>query len=616
MTTPKTLTYALRVLVLISVLLSGGCKDYYGHGLERAVTSYGERGVDAVSPDSLKANGIESRAVVGFKIVKVYLDRVRTDSTPWHGPGGNWTFFEAHLNGDEASRFLFGYRVPALDEVKRSMASALIGIQSPHAGDNLLRVFSTEFGGALPPMDAADTVGSLGFDAWFKGANYERASPGHYTQGGGSWHNVRLFLQHKGRVADLMMGIDFETNQGEFVEFDPKHRDSLIMVLAAALRGAPFPHGGGVLDAKLSNRPVMAGSKFPALKNWRVLWPRDGAKPNDCTSDSEAPECKVVLGDWGFCPGAKHAFFTEKLADGRSEIRRVATSSPGFSSLVGRTRGTLWKAICLDPEGQRYMIIDIANESIRNGTITSRHPRHVWMLNSKSNEMMRLRGPWDGHRPWSEKRFLSPDGEFILLQGVHRSARTLKRVFAWYSVHLRSQVVTRLDLPNTLHQFRGWDGFDSTLQAMFVTGGMLAKRRIPYLARPSTGASERVERLPVPLIVDRGVSPNGRWRYKLNEHGLEVLDRSKDRARIFRIPPAKKYSFRSGCCSWLGSNHLMLTSPTLGVLSLETLEYARIPAAAQIKHAVEMSDDFRWMFVLAGQELSLARIALPVHDEE
>jgi len=62
----------------------------------------------------------------------------------------------------------------------------------------------------------------------------------------------------------------------------------------------------------------------------------------------------------------------------------------------------------------------------------------------------------------------------------------------------------------------------------------------------------------------------------------------------------------------MGSDHLLLTSPTLGVLSLETLEYARLPDAARIKHAVEMSDEYGWMFILAGQELSLARIALPM----
>jgi len=609
--------WSLAILVAIcGFLMTAGCKDYYGEGLERAVTSYEERGPDTVSPDSLHANGVQTRGVIGFKISNVFLNRTVTSSSPWHTNGGNWTFFEAHLTDDESARFVFGYRVPALDEVKRSMASAVIGIHSARGGDTLLRSISTELGGALPPLDVADSVGSLQFDAWFKGANYERVSPGNYKQGGGSWNNVRLFLQHKGRVADLVMGIDFENNEGEFVEFDSKHRDSLVMVLAAALRGAPFPHGGGIVDAKLSSRPILAGSHFPSLKDWRILWPREGAKPSDCTPGSTEPECQVTVGDWGFCPGAKVAFFTEKLADGRSEIRRLETGKPGFSSLIGRTRGTLWKMICLDPEGQNYLVIDIASERIRNGTITSRHPRHVWTLNTKSNEMLRLRGPWDGHRPWSESRFLSPDGEFILLQGVHRSSKSLKRSYAWYAIHISSQTVVRLDLPRTLHQFRGWDGFDSSLQAMFTTGGMLAKNRVPFLVRPSTGESERVERLSVPLVMDKGVSPNGRWRYRLNAHGLEILDRGKDRARIFRIPPSQKYSFRSGCCSWLGSDHLLLTSPTLGVLSMETLEYARLPDAARVKHAVEMSDDFGWMFILAGQELSLARVALPARDED
>ena len=599
-------------LIVLGLLSGAGCKDYYGEGLERAVTSYEERGPDTVSPDSLHANGISSQGVVGFTIDNVFLNRTVTSSPPWHTDGGNWTFVEAHLSDDESAKFVFGYRVPALDDVKRSMASAVIGVRSEQGGDTFLRSMSTEMGGALPPLDVADSIGSLKFDAWFKGSNYQRVGPGNYRQGGGSWNNVRLFLQHEGRVADLMMGIDFETNEGEFVEFNSQDKDALIMVLAASLRGAPFPHGGGILDAKLSNRPVSADSQFPSLKDWRVVWPREGAKPSDCAPDSTDPACRVTVGDWGFCPGTKHAFYTERLGDGRSEIRRIALSKPGFSSLIGRTHGRLWKMVCLDPGGQNYLIIDVPPDSIKNNVVTSRHPRNVWTLNAKTNEMIRLRGPWDGHRAWSESRFLSPDGEYLLLQGVHRSARTAKRAYAWYALHIASRSAIRLDLPKTLHQFRGWDGFDSTLQAMFATGGMLATTRIPYLARPSTGQTERVERLPVPLVVDKGVSPNGRWKYQLNAHGLEVVDRGTDRARIFRIPPNDKVSFRSGCCSWMGSDHLLLTSPTLGVLSLETLEYARLPDAARIKHAVEMSDEYGWMFILAGQELSLARIALPM----
>ena len=186
--TPSSLTI---IVMMLGVLLSAGCKDYYGEGLERAVTSYEERLPDTVSSDSLRANGVAERGVIGFTIDKVFLNRTVTSTAPWHTKGGNWTFIEAHLSDDESAKFVFGYRVPALDDVKRSMASAVIGIRSARGGDTLLRSLSTELGGALPPLDVADTVGSLKFDAWFKGANYQRTGPGEYKQGGGSWkkHN-------------------------------------------------------------------------------------------------------------------------------------------------------------------------------------------------------------------------------------------------------------------------------------------------------------------------------------------------------------------------------------------------------------------------------------------
>jgi hypothetical protein len=150
---------------------------------------------------------------------------------------------------------------------------------------------------------------------------------------------------------------------------------------------------------------------------------------------------------------------------------------------------------------------------------------------------------------------------------------------------------------------------------MFVSGGALARERQPYLVRPSNGVVRLVDRLPVPLVADRTVSPDGRWQYRIHRHGLEILDRSADRARIFRIPPSEKFMFRSGCCSWLGSDHLLITAPTLGVLSVDTLDYSQLPGSSRAKHVVEISEDSEWMLIMAGSELSIARIVIPMDEE-
>jgi hypothetical protein len=496
------------------------------------------------------------------------------------------------------------------------MAHSLLAVDSATGGDSFLRGFSHALGGALPPLDVADDVGKLEFDAWLKGDNFKRVRPGEYTQGGGSWQRARLFLQHRGRVADILMAFDFESRAGEFIEFDSLHRDSVVMVLGSALRGAPFPHGGGIVDGKLSNRLINAGMNTPRIRDWRILWPRSGALPDDCGERPDAPECQVTVSDWGFCPGNQHGFFTEKIADGRSEIRRVAMSNPGYSRLMGRTNGRLWKIVCLDREGDQYLIVDIPGDrKVPNATVTSRHPRHVWLLNSRTNQMVRLRGPWDKHRPWVEKTYLSPDERFILIQAVHKHPDTRQPTFAWYSVHLETRSAVRFDLPISLHRFRGWSGLDSSLRAMFVSGGALARERQPYLVRPSNGVVRLVDRLPVPLVADRTVSPDGRWQYRIHRHGLEILDRSADRARIFRIPPSEKFMFRSGCCSWLGSDHLLITAPTLGVLSVDTLDYSQLPGSSRAKHVVEISEDSEWMLIMAGSELSIARIVIPMDEE-
>ena len=613
-----------RVISLVSVLLlsCGGCKEYYGTGLERAVSSFEERSADVV-PEEVAS--VREEAPIGrtapFVIDQIFEKRKFISHAPWHTEGGSWRVFEAYLTDEPLARFVFGYRSsspdsPSPQASSRSMEDAFLGCKSVDAGNRFLRGIAEKLGGSLPPLSDADFVGAMRFEAWFKGGNYERLGPGTYRQGKGTWQNVRLFLHHEGEAGDLAMGINLASKEGEFVEFEQRGRDRVNVVLAAALRGAPFPHGGAISELASGNAPIAANGQFPVLKDWRVLWPRKDAKPVHCVQGSSEASCQVTLGDWGFCPGGKHAFFTEKRGDGRSEIRRVSMSNPGFSSLVGRTRGTLWKMVCLDAEGRNFLLIDVPIERIRSGVLTSGHPRHVWTLDAKTNVMLRWRGPWEGHLPWTKHQFLSPDGEYVLLQSVHRVAKQTERTFVWYALHLRSRSAIQLSLPPSLHQFRGWDGFDSSLQAMFSTGGVLDEKRIPYLVHPGSGITERVARLPMPLMGDGSVSPDGRWRYQLTRHGVEIVNRSNKQARMFRIPRKERIGFRSGCCQWMGSDHLLFTSPTLGILAIDSLRYATLPNAQSIPHIVEIDDDSGWMFILAGQELSLARSVLPLgtHD--
>jgi hypothetical protein len=55
---------------------------------------------------------------VTFVIDKVYEQQQPTSSAPWHGAGGNWTFFDAHT--DAGARFGFGFTHKPGKESRRS----------------------------------------------------------------------------------------------------------------------------------------------------------------------------------------------------------------------------------------------------------------------------------------------------------------------------------------------------------------------------------------------------------------------------------------------------------------------------------------------------------------
>jgi len=397
------------------------------------------------------------------------------------------------------------------------------------------------------------------------GENLKRNPGGGFEGTGEGWTATKWFPQTVGLEAEVFFNYNLQSQEGEFNEKDPDYRQDLIAILAIALRDGPRPERTPQTDLNLTD-------KGPRIEEVCCLLPR------------RASYCS-------FSPGGKHVVYQETTT-----ISAVDPLQPDKPIELARFEHRLWSIHVFDEE-LRLLACEAMSQS--DTAMSSDDPKRLWWIEPGGKGKRLLLGP-DKDLGLGDPR-VSPDKRYVAVEKWKE--RTGRRgrytIVAFLDLHSSSTEVA--ELTNESLSEVGWRGKADELRAVLVANRWTTDKDKPamvYLADPATGKLASEPGFSVPDHENRQVSPNGKYRAKIEGKArLVIIDLATHQKRVFNFHEDDWPFVGEGCVKWAGASFLQFHAGRLALIDINSMKmsYPTPRPALGTSESYVFSPDFRWV---------------------
>ncbi|MCC6526605.1 MAG: hypothetical protein IT373_28410 [Polyangiaceae bacterium] len=188
----------------------------------------------------------EGEGRLGFRITAIYPRERPENARPWHAPGGNFTFFDAALKGDDQPSITIGVHI-APTQGPGGGGDATIQAVDASRGAKFVARLAAAFGAKNPAVERR----KLGDFAWplpfmIRGIGLGSVnSPIGATPAPGGWVSTKWFVArpppHDALSVELYVDFDLGARRGELVLRDESEAEELMATFAVWLRDGPAP---------------------------------------------------------------------------------------------------------------------------------------------------------------------------------------------------------------------------------------------------------------------------------------------------------------------------------------------------------------------------------------
>jgi len=520
-----------------------------------------------------------------FKIVAVYESRKPIDNAPFHAAGGDWTFFDCQA--ENQTTFVVGTVTKTTDEGRpSSWGRAVLAVSDNESGRQFVELFAKAFDGALPPASSSlHPPKPMLVNTAILAEDFHRDAGGGFAEGGGGWTATKWFPSNDLVDAEVYFNFNLDQRTGEFSEKDTDYADSLLSILASALRDGPRPPRTPENDPNLT----LVG---PAFGPARQLLKRRSSLNT-------------------FTPDSRYAVYQ----DATRILALVVEDVTGEPAEIAQFDHSPWQVHLVNNE------MDVlAQEGVpeEQGVKSSTDPMRIWWVNRSTKEKKLLRGP-EKEIGLTEAPF-SPDLRFVALDQYLNDPKGRSRNKVIHFVDRTSGAAITVQLPKDDLSIVGWKETTAGLRAVGVTNRWGFDKDQPsesFLIDPTNGNLERQGQAQRNSEKDV-VSPDGKHRVQNAEGELSVTTLESGEVRKFSFHEEDRPFVGDACVEWVSPDYLQFNAPRLALIDVRTMKM-NFPVSADGSRftagAYTFSPDFRWVLYQGegtdGEGVFLAPVQLP-----
>jgi hypothetical protein len=523
-----------------------------------------------------------------FAILKVYLNRKRTDAAPWHEEGGDWTFFDCRLVSSRSVGFTVGVRTKAEEGRQLQWGEATIAVTSRDEGAKFVEAAGEAFMEEPPQECDPQPLQPWMFSTAVLGENMNRDVEGGFYGQGGDWSATKWFLERDDRSAEVYFNYNLKLKAGEFSEKDSDYREDFLAILAEMLRDGPRPERTPETDPNLTD----VGPKFgePVLRE---------------------PAARLFQ----FSPGGRFIAFAKRSSDGTTAIVAVPPDRPTQRMELDSRFQAIDRMAVLDPEVKQLLVLEVLPQE--QGVISSNDPRRLWWVDRTTNEWRELNGPWDGKSFSLAEKPISSDGTLIAI--TEWRPRTDGLPGNKSVIHLldrQSGASKTIELEDQSPEPIGWigSGLETRLVCLKCHRWEVDQPQEWFLADPLTGGVSPAEHPPLPEDQSkRRLSPDGSLAVSLEKSAsLSIDDVQTGVKRTFTFHEDDQRLVHEGVFQWVSPRYLQLYLNRLAFLDVNTLKMSYPLAKDDESHGHTFSPDFKWVvFHDSERNLCIQPVKLP-----
>ncbi len=544
----------MRYLLVVVVVL--GCRSSHEQSrpapevapVQRPIAGSGSGGI------AEPGGNADDTGNLPFVITTVVPGQQPTTSAPWHAAGGTWTYFEAHVDGDDAATF--AALIPSFDGGEFGKMQ-LVPTTSA-GGARVVAAFAKAFHVTPPPAVPGGHLQPLPIQLAVLGLNTGRNDG---FSGEGTWTATKWFCTTDSvDSAEVFFNFSLDEKKGELSEKDTDYNADIAACLATALRdGQPPP-------------------RTPA---------------NDPTLSTTGPA--LVIG--------------KKI--GSTHAQPIAVTAARV--LLSDDDGTHGSLIAVDPKTAAITTLLTVTDRVDSGTCNADASACVIQLSTPSKERNTFTGD-DKSRlvlvagskitpvPIEQPSLpsLAPDATWIAAQGK-------SELVAWNRTTKRS---VRVAVPDkTFPYVYAWKQESGHAIALVAISAFSTDARKAY-RWDLDGAGKLVAVTDVPPDVGEDpadpVSPDGTRRADFTTDGrLTVTPLPSGAPRTLVLHPNDRRVAHPGCCRWLDNRYLELPGRRYGFIDTDAMKVSLVPRTT--------GDDEESITIAAGMAVALIRRSDGMH---
>jgi hypothetical protein len=518
---------------------------------------------------------------VPFVIDAVHEKQKPKTAAPWHEPGGEWTFFDAHLG--DGTKLGFGI----LDEPKAggssfSFGKGMLTVPDVENGAKLAKRLSLAFHGTLPPASARGPLRIEPFSLAILGKDSGRGDNG--FSGRGSWTATKLFLQRPGIEAEVFFNFDLVGKKGELAEKDQDYANDLVAFVARELRDGPPPPRTPESDPTVS-------AVGPKLDEWRV----------------------VQSGKAQFVEFEGNRFVFTVPDGSATRVMSAAIADPTNAIEVTRTTDRFGGLKCAGDT----CILTESKPSQGANTWSSSDPTTYSLVDRKS-KTKRVLPPPVPEAAMAIYAPLSPDGAWIAwrsLKKVPKEKQKNGRIGHWILHVAPASGGAAKVVEEEGHSLDvvGWAGAGTTLKAVVQDGASYEKEPPTWsLLDPKSGARTPIASAPASVRKDEALSPDGKHRVVCKDGAIVVTPTAGGgEKRVAIHPDDRKALAEEHCVSWATSKYLHYAVDRLAFIDIDTMKLSFVfPVGEEPRAAPSFTDDFAWAVQTTPEGIRLAKVVV------
>lgn len=526
---------------------------------------------------------VDDEPRVSFVIDAVHEKQKPSSTAPWHEPGGEWMFFDAHLS--DGTKMGFGIlEQPREGSSSFSFGKGMLTVPDKENGAKLAKSLSSAFHGKLLPENARGPLHIEPISLAILGKNAARGANG-FT-GAGTWTATKLFLQRPGIEAEVFFDFNLVAKKGEFAEKDRDYANDLVAFVARELRDGPPP-------------------------------------PRTPESDPQVTAVGPKLDAWRIVPGGKAEFsrfegkrFMFTIPDGTAtRVMSAANDDPSNAVEIARAEDRFGGLTCAKLATDTCILTE-SKPSQGANTWASTDKRTISLVDRAKKTKRVLAPPVTG-ADLGIAAPLSPDATWIVWRTLKELPNAKQRKRRYWLLHLApvSGAAPRtVDEEGHSLEVIGWTGTGATLKAVVQDGLSYDEETKPTwsLLDPKTGARTPIASVPAGVSNDEGVSPDGKHRVICKDGEIIVTDASGGGAKRVPIHPDDRKALEGEhCVSWASPKYLHYAVDRLGFIDIDTMKLSfAFPPGEEPKSPLSFSDDFAWAAQTTPEGIRLAKVVV------